>query len=265
MTTYRFHDVAPRLRRALSIDYVAHDGQRLPPNHMRYCGSDFRDDAVFLGSGRAEARRLAAEFGMGPQTRVLEIGCGPGRLPLGILAEQGTIGSYDGVDIDAASIDWCRRHVTRRHPAFRFHHVEARHERYNPDGRPMREGFRLEFEDDRFDLVYLHSVFANMNPDDVSVYCAEFARVLAPEGRVFLTAFIEEGVPDFTVNPEDYLIESKGPMNVVRYDRDFFFGLVRRAGLEVARYDHGADLGGQSLVHLTRAVAPSRGQDGQVF
>lgn len=42
---------------------------------------------------------------MGPQTRVLEIGCGPGRLPLGILAEQGTIGSYDGVDIDVASID----------------------------------------------------------------------------------------------------------------------------------------------------------------
>lgn len=42
-------------------------------------------------------------------------------------------------------------------------------------------------------------------------------------------------MPDFTVNPEDYIIESKGPMNVVRYD-------------------HGADLGGQSLVHLTRAA-----------
>lgn len=58
--------------------------------------------------------------------------------------------------------------------------MEARNERYNPDGRPMQEGFRLDFEDDRFDLVYLHSVFSNMNPDDVSVYCAEFARVLAP-------------------------------------------------------------------------------------
>lgn len=252
----RFRNARRVLRRAMSLDFVDHEGVRLPPDHMRYCGTAFRNNEVFLGSGRDETRRLIKDFGMGAETTLLEIGCGPGRLPLGILAENAAIQGYDGVDIDAAAIDWCKRHITRRHPAFRFHHVEARHERYNPDGRPMSAGFHLNFPDDSFDIVYLHSVFANMNPEDVGIYCTEFVRVLKPGGQVFLTAFIEEDVPDITVNPEDYLpaeylTQAQGPMNVARYEKNYFFEIASRSGLCVSHFEHGADLGGQSVVHLS--------------
>lgn len=248
----RLNKVRHRFRRMLRLDHVAYDGQRLPPHNMRYCGSDFRNDKVFLDSGKAEAQRLARDFGMGRDTAVLEIGCGPGRLPIGIIALGLPVGCYDGVDIDRAAIDWCRRYITSEHPNFRFHAVDARHERYNPKGRPMQDGFRLDAEDSSFDLVYLHSVFANMVPEDVEVYCREFARVLRPGGRVFLTAFIEENVPDVTYNPTDYLIASSGKLNVARYEQAFFFDIVRRAGLEVVMFDHRGDLGGQSVLHLGR-------------
>lgn len=220
---------------------------------MRYCGEAFRDDATFLESGRAEARRLVRDFGVGIGTAILEIGCGPARLPIGLIDLQVEIAGYDGIDIDTAAIDWCRRYITRRHPRFRFHRVEARHPRYNPSGPPMSDGFRLAFGDGSFDLIYLHSVFANMEPGSVAVYCREFARVLRPDGVVFLTAFIEPGVADFTINPENYRVASSGPMNVVRFDRAYFFGLIAEAGLMVSHFAHADDLGGQSTVHLRRA------------
>lgn len=241
-------------KRSLSLDYVDANGIRLPPPGMRYCGTQFRSDSVFLRSGRDESDRLVRDFGMNRDTTILEIGCGPGRLPIGIIASGRTVRRYDGVDIDSRSVDWCTRHITRRHPNFRFHHVEARHERYNPAGRPMSEGFSLDHAPSSFDIIYLHSVFANMNPDDVLVYCREFARLLKPGGQVFLTAFIEENVPNVTVNPENYLVKSAGPMNVARYEKGFFFDIVRRAGLSVAHFEHRGDLGGQSVVHLSRAT-----------
>ena len=216
-----------RLKQALSLDFVEHEGLRLPPPELRFCGGKFKDDSAFLGSGREEAKRLVRDFGLDATKRLLEIGCGPARLPLGLLAEGVAIRRYEGVDIDRASIRWATKHVTATHPEFRFHHVEAQHDRYNPQGKPMSDGFRLRFEDAQFDIIYSHSVFANLKPDDVYVYFSEFARLLNPAGSVFLTAFVEEDVPDVTINPDDYIIQSSGALNVARYEKGFFFGICR--------------------------------------
>lgn len=238
------------IRNRIKPQVTEYEGHLLPPPHMRYCGPDFRDDAVFLGSARAEARRLVEDFQITDATHVLEIGCGPGRLPIGLVAESVPVGGYDGVDIDRAAIAWCRRYLTRRHPSFRFHHIDARNERYNPDGREMDDSFRLPLTDGTYDLIYLHSVFTNMPETDVEVYCREFRRLIRPGGTVFLTGFIEEGVPPVTVNPEDYHIRSTGPMNVVRYEREFFLSLLCKPGFEVADFSYGTELGGQSAVRL---------------
>jgi SAM-dependent methyltransferase len=234
--------------------FVEFNGVVLPPPDMRYCGARFRDDSTFLSSGIAEARRLVSDFELGARTRLLEIGCGPGRLPIGILAEVGEIERYDGIDIDSRAIQWCRTYITAAHPAFVFHHVDARHQRYNPDGAPMDEGFRLPFPDRDFDLVYLHSVFANMEPNDIKFYAKEFHRVLKPGGAVFLTAFVEESVPPVTINPENYHVPSSGPLNVARYEKGFFLDLLTQSGLSLTHFAHGADLDGQSVVHLRRAT-----------
>lgn len=240
-------------RRALSPNYREFRGHILPPLHMRYCGAEFRDDATFLSSGIAEAQRLQNDFGLDRHTRLLEIGCGPGRLPIGILAEFGDIQRYDGVDIDARSIRWCQTFITKAHPDFAFHHVQARHQRYNPNGPAMDEQFRLPFANGSYDIIYLHSVFANMEPDDIRSYAKEFSRLLDTNGNIFFTAFVEEGVPAVTINPDDYLIEISGPLHVARYEKGFLFDLLRRQGLEVTHFGHRADLGGQSVVHLRNA------------
>lgn len=218
---------------------------------MRYCGASFRDDATFLSSSDSEAERLINEFGFGDGSRILEIGCGPGRLPIGLIRKVPEVESYHGVDIDQRSIDWCTRHITKDYSNFEFHTVDAQHDRYKPDGTVMDDAFSLPVPKAYFDLVYLHSVFANLIERDIKVYLRVFRTALKPGGRVFLTAFVEDGVPPATINPDDYVVESAGPLNLVRYDRAHLLSLFETNGFTIDRFEHGSELDSQSAVYLT--------------
>ena len=94
------------VRRLLRIEkeYEKHEGVILPPLDMRYCTSEFRDNQFFLESSKQESLRVVESLGLSPESSLLEIGCGPGRLPIGIIAFFGAIKYYQGVDIDKEAI-----------------------------------------------------------------------------------------------------------------------------------------------------------------
>lgn len=238
--------------RATGRDYVSYDGARLPPYGMRYCGSAFRDDETFLSSSRSEAQRLVNQLGVGPGFRILEIGCGPGRLPIGLIRDVPDIGAYHGVDLDTPAIDWCTRHISRAYPNYVFHVVDAQNDRYQPDGPVMDDTFSLPVPGNFFDLVYLYAVFTNMLERDVKVYLDVFHRVLRPGGRVFLTAFMEEGVPPITVNPAEYAPDTSEPLHFARYEKGHLLSLFDEAGFTIDRIDYGVELAGASAVYLTK-------------
>ncbi len=240
---------APRILRTLVSRGVMYDGTSLPPPGLRYCGARFRNDEFFIRSADDEARRLVA-LGLTPRSHVLEIGCGPGRLPIGIIRVVGAIDEYRGIDIDRASIEWCRHHIHRHHPTFSFDVVKAQHDRYQPNGPIMDDSFRLPVADGSFDFIYMHSVIANMIERDVQVYARTLRRAIAPKGLLFLTAFVEDDVPPITINPEDYVVESAGTLTVARYERTHLLAIFEEAGFALERFDHAAELDGQSGIHL---------------
>jgi SAM-dependent methyltransferase len=229
---------------------VTFQGHALPPPEIRHCGADFANDFYFVQSAVGEATRLRKVLGLGAASRVLEIGCGPGRTAIGLLYASYPVGRYDGVDIDARAIEWCRRFISQSHPEYHFLTVDARHERYNPHGREMTMAFSLPFEPGVFDLIYLHSVFTNLIENDVRIYTREFRQLVSPRGRVFLTAFVEESVPPVTINPQDYLIKPRGPLHIVRYEKGHLFSIFESCGFEVERFDYGRELHGQSGIYL---------------
>lgn len=89
-----------------------------------------------------------------------------------------------------------------------------------------------------------------MTSQDVRTYLKEFRRLLVPGGIVFLTAFVESGVPEITVNPSEYQRAWQGALHCVRYEQQFFEGLVVAAGLKVHRFDYGRETDGQSAYYL---------------
>lgn len=229
-------------------DYVTLDAQTLPAKHLRLGGPEFRQDAFFLASARKEAQRLAQNCGFTSGKTVLDVGCGVGRLPIGIVAEFGDIGGYEGVDVDAGCIQWCNRRIAAKQPGFRFHQIDVLNTRYNPRGAAIN-GFRFPFVAEYFDVIYLYSVFSHMLTEDIRSYLAEFRRILKPNGILFFTAFIEEGVPDVEENPANYQMAWSGALHCVRYNRRFLNSLLATAGFKISRLDYGQETNGQSATY----------------
>jgi SAM-dependent methyltransferase len=134
--------------------------------------------------------RAALDVGeLAPDGRVLDIGCGPGRIaaPLTRHLESG---SYEGFDIVPRSIHWCQRKISARHPRFRFQLADIRNLQYNPTGLQEASAYTFPYSDGEFDLALAASVFTHLRPGEIERYVAEAARVLKPEGRLLASFFL---------------------------------------------------------------------------
>lgn len=248
----RLIEIAKRLSSWFGLEAVRYDGQVLPAQHLRLCGQEFRDHAYFLRSARAEADRLTTYCGLSKDSALLDVGCGFGRLAIGVLARVGAIRSYCGVDVSAAAVGWCRRHLAGGHPSFQFTRLDIRNERYNPGGEAITGAFRLPFAEAAFDIAYAYSVFSHMELTDIDCYLAEFQRVLRPGGWAFVTMFVGDAVPDVSINPAAGAMAWQGPLHCVRYNRAFIEARIRDAGFTIAQVSVGVETDGQSGYYLRR-------------
>jgi SAM-dependent methyltransferase len=232
-------------------DYVRVSGSIIPSPDLRFCGSALPDDDFYLRSAESEADRLVRCFQCDNKSRVFDVGCGQGRLPIGILRKIGKL-NYMGMDVHRKSIDWCRRHIEHNHPSFVFKYIDVLNERYNADGMKIHSQFRFDLEPQSMDVVYLYSVFSHMIEADMRVYLNDFLRILDGNGKVFFTTFVEEGVPDVTINPENYRLKCAGALHIVRYNKDYLFSVLDECGYSLLDFSHATELDGQSAIYLSK-------------
>lgn len=176
-------------------------------------------------------------------TRVLDIGCGCGRVAY-TLATDRRLDSlqirYTGMDIDRASVDWCSRNIATANSRFSFYHADCESPSYNPGGLEAADRYRFPHPDGAFDLILLTSVFTHLLEDAAVHYLAETSRLLAPGGSAYASFFLldagsteRHGVRfpyahgHYAVNREDY------PTNAVAYDESFLRAAANAAGLSV--------------------------------
>lgn len=170
------------------------------------------------------------------KTSILDFGCGQGRFANGLLVRNPLIGSYCGIDTDARSIKWCKRWLQRYNPKFTFMHIPAFNARYNPSATTRPQ---LPIEPNSFDVAFLNSIFSHMLVDDVQFYLAQLYKALRLEGIIYVTAFIEEGVPQIDENPAGYLgKDTDGPLHRVRYEKTYFTSLFEEIGFIIIDFQH---------------------------
>lgn len=224
----------------------------LPPGKYRMGGKHFKNDDAFIRTAVRDVKRLERLAGLTTDSRLLDWGCGAGRLAVGVREHFSTrrIADYHGVDVQPDLISWARENLTA--PGFRFTCVDVANERYNPAGLPERT---IAADPGSVDVFYAYSVFSHMNHDDTAAYLNLIAEALSPAGKAFVTCFVEEGVPDWEENPEGYgPLEWKGRLHCTRFARRHFEALVSRAGMAVDRFVYGQETDGQSLYILRKLL-----------
>lgn len=85
----------------------------------------------YVQSAVVEATRLISALDYSPASRLVDVGCGVARLATGLLADRGDQVDYLGIE---STRECCRDNVERRHPGFRFTHLDVVSELYNPSG-----------------------------------------------------------------------------------------------------------------------------------
>jgi SAM-dependent methyltransferase len=172
----------------------------LPPHRYRQIGpGDFRERGKTLAA-------LLVRNGLEPQHRVLDIGCGIGRVALGLTSVLSREAHYEGFDVDARAIRWCREHLTPRYPNFRFTHANVNTPRHNRRGVDAT-AFRFPYDDATFDFAFATSVFTHLEMDAALRYFGEAHRVLKPGGILLATVFLFDDRPskyEFPIDRGDY-------------------------------------------------------------
>lgn len=181
--------------------------------------------------------------GLQPNERVLDVGCGIGRMAIPLTRYLNADGSYEGLDIVREGIDWCKRNIEPRYPNFNFQLADIFNKSYNSGGRLAANKYKFPFQNESFDFVFLTSVFTHMLPDDVQNYLRETARVLKHGGRCFITFFLwnEESAGlihsgksmfDFRHAISMYhLVDIDLPESAICYDESFVCDLFGTCGL----------------------------------
>lgn len=239
--------------RALKEDFIDRwSGARdelTPPRRLLFDGT--RSYAEFHALG-AELRRLLITHGLLPHHHVLEIGSGNGKNARALTSYLRD-GRYEGFDIVARGVDWCRANITPRFGQFRFQHANVYNRTYNPTAQCWASDYRFPYAENSFDLVFLSSVFTHMLPDDLRNYVREIRRVLKPGGKCFASFFLlnaeslEAMATPQTGREFPYehdatcrVADRDWPEDAVAYDEHFVRGLFEKQGLGVAEVVFGS-------------------------
>lgn len=237
-------------------------------------------ESVFVGDG--DFRAIGAEFlghfirmgGLRPDSHVLDIGCGIGRMavPLTQYLDPGK-GGYCGIDPVPSGIAWCEHAVTSVYPNFTFQHLDIAHDLYNPNGAISGRSLKLPFADGRFDFVIMTSVVTHLPPEEVIVYVREVTRLLKPGGRLFMTAFVvdsaaeknETGKRDARLAFQRYrdspcwLVPELPPLAAIGFDDGFLDKVLERSGLAIQHKSPGHWRGQEAEHYQDVFIAERRG------
>lgn len=220
-----------------------------------------------------ELAGLLVSHGLTDSSSILDVGCGYGRLALGLLHRTDHQGPYLGFDIQARSVDWCSSALTPLFPSVRFVHVDVRNERYNPNGSIDPTSMSFPARSASVDICALFSVFTHLYRADIERYLTEIRRVLRPGGLAVVTWFLFDDARLPIVSSSDatypmvheldaqtrFMIEGE-PLRAIAYHEHAMRTMAGAARLEVQTVDRGTWAGEpgrffQDVVVFSRPVS----------
>jgi len=216
----------------------------VPPRRLR----GFTGDSDFLATGEELLALMREHGGLEPSSRVLDVGCGIGRVARMLAGVLDPVrgGAYVGFDPVAEAIAWCGE----RYPAhLRFVHADLRNAMYNPDGAVEPTAYRFPVDDGWATLVVATSVFTHLDAAETAHYLAEVRRAIAPGAIALLTFFLLDDGSRAAI-AAGRVGQAFGGADAVAHERTAVLDAVGEATVLEGRWRGGAGLSYQDLVVL---------------
>jgi SAM-dependent methyltransferase len=221
----------------------------LPPEHLRFGVGD--PDGEFYRVGEDIVVRAKREAGLNPASRVLDIGCGLGRVAWPLARELGPDGSYDGFDTMKQYLEWCENGLALDPQRVRFHWFDIYNSVYNPTGTLDGEHLVFPWPDGAFTLAIATSLFTHLSAEGTVNYLREIARTLERGGRVFASFFVldnesrevmtqRETYPHFTHEVENGRVaDPESPDVAIAFNAEWLHQVFLSCGFAIEVYRQG--------------------------
>lgn len=229
----------------LPIDLLEKRNPMTPPKGLIFTGS-----GDFVKTGKQFFEHFQKHCNITPDSSILDIGCGIGRMAIPFTDYLSPKGRYEGFDIVKVGIDWCTNNISSRFPNFNFKLIPLRNDLYLLDTDKKASDLLFPYENESFDFVFLTSVFTHMLPIDVENYISEIQRVLRKDKLCFATFFIIDDEGKETIKPKgqkqfpydfgNYFLMDKNVKEAnVAYKKRYISELLKKNNLEIAQFIQG--------------------------
>ena len=191
----------------------------LPELSVLQQSGPFKSVNQFFASSFDYFRHLLYYTSITPSSRVMDFGCGLGRMAIPFSAFlESERGFYCGLDTDGTVIERDKAMFAGRKNV-EFRHVDIFNKHYNPVGKPATEVLAAQRFEAPFDLAFLFSVFTHILPDDLDAVIGFLAANLGSKGEIFSTWFLTDDATQAAINAGKASRRFATPYGIARIDR----------------------------------------------
>src|SRR3990172_5172402 len=155
-------------------------------------------------------KRIFAQLvslGLKPHSKVLDLGCGTGRLATQLLSYFADDGEYYGCDISAEAVEFCKKRYVRSNFHFVTNHM-------------TRIPLTL---DAHFDFIWCYSVFTHVYPIEMTALIRECSRLLKPQSLLLASYYIAGREPAFLKSVKTLY----GNRDRLEYGENYLHGILK--------------------------------------
>ena len=244
----------------------------VPKSEIRTWVGPFWDPDRYLETGRSECARLIRPSGLQPSDRIIDLGCGCGRITIHLAQFLSEGSSYLGFDHSAPLVNWCLREIQPRYPNFQFQLADIHNGGSNPEGVLSAGQIKLDSSGNDTDVVLAISLFTHMRMGDIQAYLREVYRVLKPGGRLLATYFLlnEKSIAAIDAKAATYAfvfpvdVDSRSwtkevPEEAIAHPEARIVEAYRNVGLNIATILYGGWTRNASEDHQDLVIAEKKG------
>lgn len=224
----------------------------IPAPEIRNWTGPFDDKEYYFNLGKEQSEKIIQWLSIKPDQKILDIGCGCGRIAIHFLNYLNEQGQYIGIDSNKRLLSYCADNISIINNNFQFKLIDAYNGVYSQDGKLKCKDIIFPIEDKSVDTVIMWSVFTHMYLVDIDAYLKEIHRVLK-KGGLFISSFnlynkfisnqIKMGKAyldiKYRIDEDSYSLDKETPENGFAHDEEMVKELYWRNGFLIREIKYG--------------------------